>query len=74
VSLIQNERTKLLANAVDRFSTACLTVGVVTPVAGYFYGLTHLTGWRWVPIFGAWLIVAVGLHYFARGILGNLEE
>ena len=29
MSLIHNERTKLLANALDRASTACLAVGVL---------------------------------------------
>ena len=27
------EQTKLLANALDRASTACFTVGIATPVA-----------------------------------------
>jgi hypothetical protein len=27
----RNERTKLLANALDRASTACLTAGVLAP-------------------------------------------
>lgn len=35
VSLIDNERTKLLANALDRASTACFTVGILTPTAGF---------------------------------------
>ena len=31
VSLIHNERTKLLANALDRASTGCLVAGLVGP-------------------------------------------
>jgi hypothetical protein len=38
MSLVHNERLKLLANAFDRASTACFTIGVVTPVAGLIYG------------------------------------
>ena len=34
MSLTYNEQTKLLANALDRASTACFTVGIVTPLAG----------------------------------------
>ncbi len=34
MSLIHNERTKLLANALDRTSTACLAVGLIAPVVG----------------------------------------
>jgi hypothetical protein len=39
MSVIDNERTNLLANALDRASTACFTVGVATPMAGYLYGV-----------------------------------
>lgn len=39
MSLIQNERTKLTANALDRASTACLTVGALGPAAASLYGL-----------------------------------
>jgi hypothetical protein len=39
MNLIDNERTKLLANAPDRASTACFTVGIATPVAGYLYNV-----------------------------------
>ena len=38
MSLIDNERTKLLANALDRASTASLALGVFAPVAAAFYG------------------------------------
>ena len=31
--MIENERTKLLANALDRASTACLAVGILAPLA-----------------------------------------
>ena len=31
MSLVYNERTKLLANALDRTSTACVVVGLFTP-------------------------------------------
>ncbi|MBP2557760.1 hypothetical protein J2857_000511 [Neorhizobium galegae] len=36
------EQTKLLANAFDRASTACITVGVVTPVAAMLYGIGNV--------------------------------
>ena len=45
MSLIHNERTKLLANALDRASTASFTVGVLVPIVaasvelpGYGFG------------------------------------
>lgn len=34
MSLIHNERTRLLANALDRASTASLAVGFIAPAIG----------------------------------------
>ena len=39
MSLIHNEQTKLLASALDRTSTACVTVGVLAPIAAWIYDL-----------------------------------
>ena len=43
---IQNERTKLLANALNTACTSCFTVGIATPIAGYIYDVgafrTHI--------------------------------
>ena len=67
------ERTKLLANAFDRASTACFTVGIATPLAGYVY---HVSGFRGAigPLallggLGGWLVAAIGLHIIARQVL-----
>ncbi|HHV66948.1 hypothetical protein CN878_20805 [Ochrobactrum sp. 695/2009] len=70
MSLIHNERTKLLANNLDRLSTAFLAVGVLgntfsfTPGSGlvvFFLGVT------------AWILPAIGLHLAARRVLGRLR-
>jgi uncharacterized membrane protein len=47
MSLVENERTKLLANALDRASTACVTVGLLAPIAAVIYGAsgTAVTPW-----------------------------
>jgi hypothetical protein len=39
MSLVHNERTKLFANALDRASTACFTVGVLSPIVAALYGV-----------------------------------
>ena len=49
MSLIDNERTKLLANALDRASTACFTVGILTPAAGYLYNVGNFRGVMDIP-------------------------
>lgn len=77
MSAIDNERTKLLANALDRASTACLTVGIITPLAGYIYGLVDLSVafsriWPAVSVLG-WLLLAVALHLWARRTLKGLK-
>ena len=44
MNLLHNERTKLLANALDRASTACFTVGILTPSVGYLYNVSGFRG------------------------------
>ena len=72
------ERTKLAANALDRISTACVTVGVATPIAGYIYDIggfrstIRLDGLALG--FGGWLLAAIALHLFARRILSRLDR
>lgn len=75
--LVHNERTKLLANALDRASTAALAVGVLGPVATATYGLGPAD--RPLPLLGLivgtilWLAVAILLHMFARWTLRDLR-
>jgi hypothetical protein len=78
VALIRNERTKLLANALDRASTVCFTVGIATPAAGLLY---NIGGFRAAaPVatlvlgIGLWLFAAVALHLLARRTLAGLRE
>lgn len=77
MSLIHNERTKLLANALDRASTTCFTVGIVTPAAGFLYNVAGFRGAVGVValvagLFG-WFTAAVLLHLAARRALGGLR-
>lgn len=73
---IVNERAKLLANALDRASTVCVTVGILAPVAASLYGV----GASLVPTLAqvvsgavAWLMAAITLHIMARLALGSLK-
>lgn len=71
------ERIKLQANALDRASTGCFTIGVATPLAGAVYNIgnfraaigdaTLLTG------MAAWLFACIVLHWLARLILRGLR-
>ena len=70
---IDNERTKLAANALDRASTACLAVGIFAPIAALAQGNAHVP-WLGASLsFGGWLVAAIVLHIGARRVLGGLR-
>ncbi len=77
MSLIHNERTKLTANALDRASTACLTVGVLGPAAAVLYGIGSMAVMQANALIfvgsAFWLFAAAMLHLLAKGILGRLK-
>lgn len=76
MSTIENERTKLLANSLDRASTASLALGVLAPVAAAFYGAQTGGEVAWPTLtIGAfiWLADAIALHLAARLVLGGLR-
>lgn len=68
--LIHNERTKLLANALDRASTAFIAVGVL----GQALSLAPINGWTRLLSAVSWIIGAVALHLAARHVLGRLKS
>ena len=77
MSAVHNERTKLLANALDRASTACVTVGIVTPFAGYLYNISNFRDnvrvWELAIGLGGWILAAISLHLAGRYVLGGLK-
>ncbi|TPG41937.1 hypothetical protein EAH89_28230 [Roseomonas nepalensis] len=70
----RNERTKLLANALDRASTACVTVGVLAPMAAVLYTGSQPSPWLLGLGVLAWLVVARALHGMAAATLARIEE
>lgn len=77
MTLVRNERRKLLANALDRASTACFTVGIATPLAGWLYDFGGLRAaldpWTMALGMAGWLFGAAILHIGARRVLGGLR-
>jgi hypothetical protein len=72
---IENERTELLANALDRASTASLALGVFAPMAASFYGAgagSDVSALTLVAGATIWLAASVALHLAARRTLGQL--
>jgi hypothetical protein len=70
------EKTKLLANALDRASTACFTVGLLTPLAGYVYNVgdfrSSIGFWGLVIGISGWIVAGIALHLSARRVLNKL--
>jgi hypothetical protein len=72
----ERERIKLRAAALDRISTACTAIGVLTPLAGTFFAGSGATPADW-KLFLACLLYLGGaliLHYAALFVLDGLEE
>ncbi len=73
MSLIGNERTKLLASNLDRASTVCVTVGIATPVSAFIYG-SGLGPLTLVAACYVWLMAVFAMHMAGQRVLGRLEE
>ncbi|MGC1861896.1 MAG: hypothetical protein WA733_12430 [Methylocystis sp.] len=77
MSLIHNERTKLLATALNTAAGSSFAVGVLAPIAAAFYNVSGTSGVAlWTIIIGVviWFFTAAALHLAARHILGGLKE
>ena len=77
MSLVHNERTKLLANALNTAATSSFAIGVLAPVAATFYNVGGAAPVRLgVLVLGTaiWLIAAAVLHMGARRVLRGLRE
>jgi hypothetical protein len=76
--LVHNEKTKLSATMFNTLAVASIVVGFITPVVtlsmrdrtqlyGAFFDST-----LWIML--TWIAVGAVLHWFARSILGRLQE
>jgi len=69
---VRIERTKLLASALDRVSTVCITVGIATPLSAFVFG-SNVLGNVLVAACYLWLLAAAGFHLAAQFVLGKLD-
>jgi hypothetical protein len=74
MTLVENERIKLTANALDRLSTVCLAAGAATPFATVLYGQTSISFSHLAAGCYIWIFAAVSLHRAALRTLGMLAE
>ena len=70
---IANERTKLIANALDRASTA-FGAGCVVPFLGWVKADDPASAWGAIFAMVLFIVMAAVLHAFARRVLGELLE
>jgi len=70
---VDNERTKLTANALDRASTACLAIGIFAPLSALFQEQAIVPTYLLATSFLGWLATAIVLHFGARRMLGGLK-
>jgi hypothetical protein len=75
MSLIRNERVKLLATALNNTAVATVVTAIVAPIAGFLYGSPTITANSWWWVIGIiWLLVGVVLHIVAQAVLGRLQQ
>jgi hypothetical protein len=74
MSLVHNERMKLLASAMSNTGVATIVTAIVAPTAGFFYGSAAPSGGWWPVLALAWFVGGMSLHITAQLLLGRLEE
>ena len=74
MSLVHNERIKLLATALNNMAVATVITAVLGPIVGILNGSPGpaITAW-WVAGGILWLLAGIGLHLVAQGALGRLR-
>lgn len=71
----EKEQIKLRANALDRTSTACVTVGILAPLAASLYtNAAAATDWKLFVGSVFYFGTALGLHHLARWVLEELDQ
>ncbi|SMF71564.1 hypothetical protein SAMN02982989_4042 [Xaviernesmea oryzae] len=68
--LVNNERRKLIAGALDRLSTAFVAVGVLGQVLSLSPASASVSQ---AVIMAGWILGAVILHWIAQRALGGLK-
>lgn len=74
MSLVHNERIKLLATALNNTAVATVITAIVGPTVGILNGAANpgITAW-WVFSGVLWFLAGIGLHLVGQGALGRLR-
>jgi hypothetical protein len=74
VSLVHNERVKLVATALSNIGVATVVTAIIAPIVGFLYGSPTAAASRWWWLIAvAWFVAGVGLHVIAQAVLGRLK-
>ena len=74
MSLIENERTKLAATALNNVAVATVATALIAPSAAFLYGSAAAGPRNWWGLIAlAWFIAGVVLHVLAHIVLGRLK-
>jgi small-conductance mechanosensitive channel len=68
--LVNNERRKLMANALDRLSTAFVAVGVLSQIFSLSSAAVSIGA---ITVMAGWILGAIILHLMAHRILGGMK-
>ena len=71
---MRNERTKLLATALNNIAVATFVTALVAPTVSHLYGFSHPAGGARVILIGiAWFSASVAIHLGAQIVLRGLK-
>jgi hypothetical protein len=71
--LVENERLKFIAAALDRASTGCYVIGVLGPVSALYAG-QHFPDWFQLFGLATWFLAGLILHLTGYKLIGRLLE
>ncbi len=75
MSLVGNERTKLIAAALNTTGVAIIVTALIAPSVSLLYGFSHVAQESyWWAVGLAWFGTGIGLHVAALAVLGRLME
>ena len=73
--LVNNERWKLTATALNGVAIGVMVAGFIAPIIAVSYDVsTTPTSGYFVAIGTVWFSTAIALHIVARALLGRLKE
>lgn len=75
MGLVQNERHKLTANALNGIAVATMVAGAIAPLIAASYGFASAPADSFLAVVTAvWFLAAIIIHIIARMVLGGLQE